>query len=195
MYWRDGSVRYDVEFTSVIPPLNKRDRPFPEVASYKPFSVIRTTELVTYSDRLALSKQGFREEKPPENIRTWLNRDPFLMSRLDPAAVYAKNVRTDEPDLKEFCEKATAVQSAESQATIELRLRRDDDVRMELTCDKAANGLPTKYRIGVIRNGLYVPWADERCEWRKTGDVWFPAHQVTIGYIGTQHKPVKFFDT
>jgi hypothetical protein len=158
-------------------------------------SVIRTKELLAYSDNSPESKQGVREEQALKNVRLWQDRHPYLLTQLDPWLFYAKNIRTDEPNLQTFAEKATTIQSAEDQATILLRLRcGDDDARMELTCDKAADCVPTKYRLGTFRNGLWITWADELCEWRKTGDVWLPAHIVSIGYVGKNERPVKFVD-
>ena len=166
-----------------------------QVLKNKKFSVIRTSNFLAYPDDGPGANGGFRQEKAPESIRAWLDRHPFLMSQIDPWVFYAKNIRSDEPSLQEFCDRAAAIQSAEGPGTILLRFRRGgDDARIELICDKTADCLPTKYRIGTLREGLWVPWAEESCEWRKTGEIWFPAHQVTVGYVGKEFKPVRFFD-
>ena len=118
-------------------------------------------------------------EDAPESVQMW-HRRLSPMAQIDPWVFYAKNIRTDEADYQRFCESAAAIQSAEGQNTIVIRIRRGgDDARIELICDKTADCLPTKYRIGTLREGLWIPWAEESCEWRKTGEVWFPAHQVT----------------
>jgi RNA polymerase sigma factor (sigma-70 family) len=186
VYWRNGSVRYDFEGPSQMPPFSDDKRAF---------RVIRTKDVLAYSDEDPIGRGTLHVEDAPASVQIWHQR-LSQMAQLDPWVFYAKNIRTDEPDYQRFCETAAAIQSAEGQSTIVIRMRRggDDDARIELICDKAADCLPTKYRIGVIREGLWIPWAEESCEWRKTGEVWFPAHQVTIGYVGKNHKPVKFFD-
>ena len=139
-YSHDGSVRYDVEGPPLKPPFDERGQPLK--MENRKLSVIRTKSFLAYTDDDPHDSAAFRREKAPENVRAWLNRLPSLMSQLDPWVFYAKNIRTDEPNLQAFCDKATAIQSAEGPGTILLRFRRGgDDARIELICDKMADCL------------------------------------------------------
>jgi RNA polymerase sigma factor (sigma-70 family) len=195
VYWRDGSVRYDVEGPPLAPQLDENG----QLLQKKSFSVIRTNELVATSDlfpQLPRNKEGIHREKPPATTRAWLDRHPFLLSQIDPWVFYAKNVRIDVPNLRTLGEKPNAIRSADGRDTIVMRLRRGDieDAQTELIFDKKADCLPTSARFGIMREDRWIPWAEDSCEWKKTGGVWFPAHQVEIGYVGEVRKPVKFFD-
>jgi RNA polymerase sigma factor (sigma-70 family) len=192
VYWRNGSVRYDVNGPPLAPQLDTQGRPL----ETKPLSVIRTGELVATRDSHPRDEQGIHTEKPPETVGAWKDRHTYLLAQIDPWVFYAKSVRIDEPALQNGSEKPEVIRSEEDTDTIVIRLRRRGqvDARVEIVFDKRADCLPTHYRVGTTRDGRWIPWAETSCEWRKTGDVWFPAHQVEIGYVGKEHKPVKFFD-
>jgi hypothetical protein len=159
--------------------------------------VIRTKDLVVATQDLGpRDKEGIHEEKTPATAQAWLDRHPFLLSQIDPWVFYAKDVRIDVPNLRTLGEKPNAIRSVDGRDTIVMRLRRGDieDAQIELIFDKKADCLPTSARFGILREDRWIPWAEDSCEWKKTGGVWFPAHQVEIGYVGEVRKPVKFFD-
>jgi hypothetical protein len=192
VYWRNGSVRYDVEGPPVAPQLDAQGQPLQK----KLLSVIRTTDFIAYPDEDPRNTQGIHQEKAPSTIQAWLDRHPLVFSQLDPRVFYAKSVRNDEPLRQTLSQKPNAIRSAEGRDTIVMRLRRGDieDAQIELIFDKKADCLPTSARFGIMREDQWIPWAENSCDWKKTGGVWFPAHQVEIGYVGKDRKPVKFFD-
>jgi RNA polymerase sigma factor (sigma-70 family) len=191
-YWDSGSVRYEFIGPRPIFIPDEQGRLLPSNQDRHRFDVIRTAKILAFATDDPLVRP--RDELAPESIKLWKDRYPLQLSPIDPLLFYAKNFRTDEPSFRKHCESLRAIQSAEGNGTILLRFRRDDDAKIEIICDKAANCLPTRCRVGIDHKGTWRTWGEDSCEWRKTGEIWFPTHLVTTGYVGKHFKPVKFFD-
>jgi RNA polymerase sigma factor (sigma-70 family) len=194
VYWDNGSVRYEFFGPPPMMQIDEHGRPRRSNGKNLRFEVTRTPKLLTFSSQDVLGNPDVRALAAPTSIQIWKDRYPAQLSPLDPLVFYAKNFRTDEASFRKHCESLRSIQSAEGDSTILLRFRRDDDARIEIICDKAADCLPTRWRIGRDDDGTWRTWGEDSCSWRKTGEIWFPAHQDTTGYVGKHFRPVKFFD-
>jgi RNA polymerase sigma factor (sigma-70 family) len=194
LYWQDGSARYELFGPPPVTQIDEQGRPLPRNLKTFRFEVSRTPKIVTISDLDLFGNLDVRTQAAPESIQLWKERYSSQFSHLDPLVFYAKSFRTDERNFRAHCESMQAIQSAEGSGTIVLRFRRQDDAKIEIICNKAADCLPTRSRVGSDRRGEWVTWGEESCEWQKIDGAWFPAHQVATGYIGKAQAPVKFFE-
>ena len=187
--WRDGSVRYDFE----------GDNPFvfmvPEEKGLRKFSVIRTKDMLAYTEIHPTYGAFLVVDFPPSSYTDWTYRHPNQLTFIDPWVHYASIFRGVEPSLREFWEGRKSIESEESGGVIRLQFWRGNSKgRLEIYCDAAVDYLPVKVRGGDVQDNEFVVIAESDSEWRKADGIWYPAHYVQVAYQGADRRPLKQCD-
>ncbi len=190
--WKEGTVQYDHY------PLGKLDEDGRR-SLYKRrrvFSVVRSTEMLAYTQNDATWGLRLTVEKPPASADDWERQHAFApMPQLDPWLHYAVPFCQDRAKLREYWEHCGTIESEESGGKVVLRfVRVNGGWRNEITCDQSADWLPVRLRAGSMQQGHWKVFLDQSSEWRKMSGVWYPVHQVKMSYMGVNLTPVKEID-
>ncbi len=192
--WKEGSVRYDLEGRY---PLHKIGRDGLEYLVKRPkvYSVVRSRDMLAYTNEDLNWGLSLKVMKPPASAEDWQAQSVAPLRRLDPWLHYAQPFCQDRARLREFWENCRAIESEEAGGKVLLRfLRADNGGRVEVTCDRDADWLPVRLRGGQMREGQWIVFGEVTDEWRKVSGVWYPSRHVEMGYYGSDRKPVKEFD-
>ncbi len=192
VYWKEGMVRYDHY------PVGKIDENGRKSVYRRPrvFSVVRTRDMLAYTENDLTWGLRLMVEKAPASAEEWEHRHPFApRPHLDPWLHYAAPFCQDRAILRDFWEHCRAIESEEPGGRVLLRfLRADNDGRVEITCDPAADWLPVRLRAGQVQNGQWKVFVELTSEWQKLSGIWYPVHQVKMSYVGIDMTPVQEYD-
>ncbi len=194
VYWRDGSVRYD-NF-----PIGKFGPNGQKLIYKKPKvqSVVRSQDMLAYTEQNAAWGLFLTVVKPPKSAEEWEYQTAFAPHRhLDPWLHYAQPFVADRKMLRDFWENCRAIESEEAGGKVLLRFLRanaNNNTRVEVTCNEAADWLPVQLRAGDMQDGKWSLFIDIGYEWRKISGVWYPSRHVKTAYFGIDHRPVKEID-
>ena len=198
VFWKEGSVSYDVEGNF---PFRKPYPSGPVFVLKKPrvFSVLRTRDILAYTEQNPVYGLSLLVRKPPQSAEDWKNLTAWAAARdLDPWLHYAQPFLTDQKLLREFWENCARIESEEQKnGTILLRFLRagdSDGGRVEIECDRAVDCLPVRVRAGDMRDGKWVVFVDRSHVWGNVDGVWYPSRIVKTAFLGADRRPVKEFD-
>ena len=160
VYWRDGSVRYD-NF-----PIGKFGPNGQKLIYKKPKvqSVVRSQDMLAYTEQNAAWGLFLTVVKPPRSAEEWEYQTAFAPHRhLDPWLHYAQPFVAHRKMLRDFWENCRAIESEEAGGKVLLRFLRanaNNNTRVEITCDAAADWLPAQLRAGEMQDGKWSLFID-----------------------------------
>ncbi len=192
--WKNGSVSYHVEGNF---PFRKPAPAGPVFVLKKPkiYSVLRTQDMLAYTEDNAAYGLVLTVVKPPQSSETWRYSYPFAKStRLDPWLHYAMPFLADQKMLREVWGKCRKIESEESNGKALLRFFYEKGGRAEVTCAQDADWLPVRFRAGDVQDGKWMNAVQTIRLWRHVDDVWYPSHVLETAYYGIDGHPVKEFD-
>ena len=191
VYWKDGIVRYDHHPVGKLAPDGRK------LFFKKPWvqSVVRSRDMFAYTGQDTTWGLLLSVKNPPRSVAEWEQGGEAQLRYLDPLLHYAEPFCQDGAQLRQIVESCRAVESEETDGKVLLRFLRDDNnFRMEIICDKAADWLPTSLRSGQVRDGKWLVFVELKRDWQKLSAVWYPTHQGKTSYFGVDMKPVKEVD-
>ncbi len=191
VYWKDGIVRYDHFPLGKFAPNGKK------LAFKRPWvqSVVRSREMFAYTALDRTWGLFLAVINPPRSVSEWQQGGHAQLRYLDPLLHYAEPFCQDAAQLRELAGKCSAIESEEADGKVLLRfLRADNNFRMEVTCDEAADWLPTQLRSGQVRDGNWLVIVEIKRQWQNLSAVWYPIRQFKTSYFGADSKPVKEID-
>ncbi len=153
VYWKDGIVRYDHHPEGKLAPDGRR------LFYKKPWvqSVVRSRDVFAYTQQDSTWGLLLTVTNPPRSAAEWERGGHAQLRYLDPLLHYAEPFCQDSATLRQLAESCGTIESEEAGGTVLLRfLRADNDFRVEITCDKAVDWLPTRLRSGQMRAGKWL---------------------------------------
>ena len=191
VYWKDGIVRYDHFPVGKFAPDGRKlvyKRPWVQ-------SVVRSRDMFAYTAQDRTWGLMLTVTKPPSSVEEWQAGGNAQLRYLDPLLHYAEPFCQDRARFRELAVSCRAIESEEADGKVLLRfLRADNNFRMEVTCDKAAEWLPTRLLSGEMRGGKWLIWIDLQRQWQNHSAVWYPTHQVKVSNFGVDLRPVREVD-
>lgn len=192
LYWNEGAVRYDYEGLDPAPKPDEKGQLVP--GEKGTFSVLRTRELAASIKEHSLYGVVLEVGPPPKALGD-LHHSPQPLKQLDPWVHYASCFRPEPMTLKDFWSGCKVIESREEGHTIVLNFQYAKNPGwMEVTCDKACDNLPVRWRYGDVQNGKKMTWGEESNEWTRTDGVWYPVLYVKMAFIGREMRPTKEYD-
>ncbi len=192
LYWNEGAVRYDYEGLDPAPKPDAKGQLVPgEKGTY---SVLRTRDMAAQIKDHPFYGVVLEVGPPPGSLEDF-QRSLQPLKQLDPWVHYASCFRPEPMTLKDFWSGCRVIESKEEGHTIVLNYHYAKNPGwMEVTCDKAFDNLPVRWRYGDVQNGKQLTWGEEANEWKKTDGVWYPAQYVKTSFIGREMRPTKEYD-
>jgi RNA polymerase sigma factor (sigma-70 family) len=190
VYWKDGIVRYDHHPVGKLAPDGRKlfyKRPWVQ-------SVVRSRDMFAYTQQDSTWGLLLTVTDPP-SVAEWEGGGLSQLRYLDPLLHYSQPFCQGSARLRQLAESCRTIESEEAEGKVLLRfLRADNDFRVEITCDKAVDWLPTRSRSGQVRDGKWVVTLELERKWQRFSAVWYPVYQVTKSYFGVPARLAEEID-